>query len=245
MVDLWVFTSMTCDKSAKFTPTTHRTRRNEDGHHVQERAEQTRRTLLEAAASLFDERGYAGTSISDIAARSGHTSGAIYFHYASKEKLALAVVEGHFATWPPLIEQYANTASDAATGTPALERLVRLSFAVARAFRDDIVVRAGARLWTERTLIAAPLPPPFVGWIDAVTEMLERAHAEGDLAPHIDPERAARTVVCAFFGVHTVSEALDRRRSIEDHLADLWALLLPSLQTRPIAAELFPMARQG
>ncbi|WP_245881564.1 ScbR family autoregulator-binding transcription factor, partial [Streptomyces milbemycinicus] len=174
---------------------------------MQERAEQTRRTLLEAAASLFDERGYAGTSISDIAARSGHTSGAIYFHYASKEKLALAVVEGHFATWPPLIEQYT------ATDTPALERLVRLSFAVARAFRDDIVVRAGARLWTERTLIAAPLPPPFVGWIDAVTEMLERAHAEGDLAPHIDPERAARTVVCAFFGVHTVSEALDRRRS--------------------------------
>ncbi|MGO4751246.1 ScbR family autoregulator-binding transcription factor, partial [Streptomyces sp. 2MCAF27] len=202
---------------------------------MQERAEQTRRTLLEAAASLFDERGYAGTSISDIAARSGHTSGAIYFHYASKEKLALAVVEGHFATWPPLIEQYTRPA----THTPALERLVRLSFAVARAFRDDIVVRAGARLWTERTLIAAPLPPPFVDWIDAVTEMLERAHAEGDLVPHIDPERAARTVVCAFFGVHTVSEALDRRRSIEDHLADLWALLLPSLQTRPIAAELF------
>ncbi|MFK4188822.1 ScbR family autoregulator-binding transcription factor [Streptomyces sparsogenes] len=209
---------------------------------MQERAEQTRRSLLEAAASLFDERGYAGTSISDIATRSGHTSGAIYFHYASKEKLALAVVEGHFATWPPLIERYAGPA---AAGTPALERLVRLSFAVARAFRDDIVVRAGARLWTERTLIAAPLPPPFVGWIDAVTAMLERAHADGDLAPHLDPGRAARTVVCAFFGVHTVSEALDRRRSIEDHLTDLWALLLPSLQARPAAEELLPLARRG
>lgn len=208
---------------------------------MQERAEQTRRSLLESAASLFDERGYAGTSISDIATRSGHTSGAIYFHYASKEKLALAVVEGHFATWPSLIERH----TEPATGTPALEQLVRLSFAVARAFRDDIVVRAGARLWTERTLIAARFPPPFVGWIDAVTAMLERACAEGELAPHIDPERAARTVVCAFFGVHTVSEALDRRRSIEDHLSDLWALLLPSLQARPAPMELVPVARQG
>lgn len=208
---------------------------------MQERAEQTRRSLLEAAASLFDERGYAGTSISDIATRSGHTSGAIYFHYASKEKLALAVVEGHFATWPPLIARH----TEPAPGTPALEQLVGLSFAVARAFRDDIVVRAGARLWTERTLIAAPLPPPFVGWIDAVTAMLERSRAEGELAPHIDPERAARTVVCAFFGVHTVSEALDRRRSIEDHLSDLWALLLPSLQARPAPMELLPVARQG
>ncbi|AQA15390.1 TetR/AcrR family transcriptional regulator [Streptomyces samsunensis] len=194
---------------------------------MQERAEQTRRSLLEAAAFLFDERGYAGTSISDITSRSGHTSGAIYFHYTSKERLALAVVEEHFASWPPLIERY--TALD----SPPLEQLVRLSFAVARAFRDDIVVRAGARLWAERTLIEAPMPPPFVGWIDAVGQMMEKAGAEGDLAPHVDPLPAARTVVCAFFGLHTVSEALDGRRLVEDRLADLWTLLLPSLQARP------------
>jgi AcrR family transcriptional regulator len=204
---------------------------------VQERAEQTRRSLLEAAASLFDERGYAGTSISDITARSGHTSGAIYFHYTSKERLALAVVEEHFATWPPLIEQYTRIPA------PALEQLVRLSFAVARAFRDDIVVRAGARLWTERTMIESPLPPPFIGWIDAVGGLLEQAQAEGDLAAHVDPLPAARTVVCAFFGLHTVSEALDGRRLVEDHLNDLWTLLLPSLQARPDATGLLAAAR--
>ncbi|MFF7651371.1 ScbR family autoregulator-binding transcription factor [Streptomyces sp. NPDC007983] len=208
---------------------------------MQERAEQTRRSLLEAAASLFDERGYAGTSISDITARSGHTSGAIYFHYTSKERLALAVVQEHFATWPPLIQRHTGLR------VPALEQLVRLSFAVARAFRDDIVVRAGARLWTERSLIAAPFPPPFIGWIDAVGAMLERAHGEGELAAHVDPLPAARTIVCAFFGLHTVSEALDGRRLVEDHLAELWTLLLPSLQARPghpgPTAELLAAAR--
>ncbi|MEU0842550.1 ScbR family autoregulator-binding transcription factor [Streptomyces sp. NPDC005962] len=208
---------------------------------MQERAEQTRRSLLEAAASLFDERGYAGTSISDITARSGHTSGAIYFHYTSKERLALAVVQEHFATWPPLVGRHTGLQ------VPALEQLVRLSFAVARAFRDDIVVRAGARLWTERSLIAAPFPPPFIGWIDAVGAMLERAHGEGELAGHVDPLPAARSIVCAFFGLHTVSEALDGRRLVEDHLADLWTLLLPSLQPRPghpgRTAELLTAAR--
>jgi len=212
-----------------------------DDEHVQERAEQTRRSLLEAAASLFDERGYAGTSISDITARSGHTSGAIYFHYTSKERLALAVVQEHFATWPPLIDRHSGP------HVPALEQLVRLSFAVARAFRDDIVVRAGARLWTERSLIAAPFPPPFIGWIDAVGAMLERAHGEGELAAHVDPLPAARTIVCAFFGLHTVSEALDGRRLVEDHLAELWTLLLPSLRAAPghpgHTAELLAAAR--
>ncbi|KPC60557.1 TetR family transcriptional regulator, partial [Streptomyces sp. NRRL WC-3753] len=49
---------------------------------LQERARATRRSLLEAAALLFAEQGYAGTSVNDISARSGRTSGAVYFHYA-------------------------------------------------------------------------------------------------------------------------------------------------------------------
>ncbi|MYW18871.1 TetR family transcriptional regulator, partial [Streptomyces sp. SID2955] len=182
-------------------------------------AESTRRALLETAAQLFDERGYAGTSISDISALSGRTSGAIYFHYASKEKLALAVVEEHFASWPRMIEAHRRS------GRSALEKLVALSFTVARAFRDDVVVRAGSRLWMERKAIAAPLPTPFVGWIDVVAELLTEARAAGELACAVDPVTAAHSVVCSFFGLHTVSDALDGREQIEHRLRELWLLL--------------------
>jgi AcrR family transcriptional regulator len=204
---------------------------------VQGRAETTRRSLLEAAAHLFNERGYAGTSISDISELSGRTSGAVYFHYTSKEMLALAVVEAHFATWPQLIERHDSVR------LPALERLIRLSFAVARAFRDDIVVRAGARLWSERKAINETLPTPFVGWIDTVRRLLEQARANGELAAHVDPARDAHSVVCAFFGLHTVSDALEDRIGLVDQLADLWMLLLPSLQVCPDPAGLVARAR--
>jgi AcrR family transcriptional regulator len=212
-------------------------REHEKGRHVQGRAETTRRSLLEAAAHLFNERGYAGTSISDISELSGRTSGAVYFHYTSKEMLALAVVEAHFATWPQLIERH-----DSAR-LPALERLIRLSFAVARAFRDDIVVRAGARLWSERKAINTALPTPFVGWIDTVRRLLDQALANGELAPHVDPARDAHSVVCAFFGLHTVSDALEDRIGLVDQLADLWLLLLPSLQAHPDPVALVARAR--
>jgi AcrR family transcriptional regulator len=203
---------------------------------VQGRAKTTRRYLLEAAAQLFDERGYAGTSISDISSRSGRTSGSIYFHYASKEKLALAVVEEHFASWPEMIGRHRAAAA------PALERLVALSFTVARAFRDDVVVRAGSRLWMEHKAIDATLPMPFVGWIEVVTGLLEEARAEGALAAGIAPETAAHGIVCAFFGLHTVSDALDGRRCIEQHLYGLWSLLLAALQAEPDPAGLLARA---
>lgn len=205
---------------------------------MQERAEATRKALLEAAAQLFFERGYVATSISDITTRSGRTSGAIYFHYGNKEQLALAVVEAHFATWPEVIGRYG-----AATG-PALERLVRLSFAVAREFRDNIVVRAGARLWSERRNIAVTMPPPFVDWIDTVGRILAQARDGGELAVHADPRRDAHSLVAAFFGLHTVSDALDSRLLIEDRLADLWRLVLPGLQSCPAAEHLLLRARE-
>jgi AcrR family transcriptional regulator len=203
---------------------------------VQERAEATRRYLVESAAQLFEERGYAGTSISDISARSGRTSGAIYFHFSNKEKLALAVVGATLATWPALIAQVR-----AASG-PALDKLVALSFAVARAFRDDVVVRAGSRLWMERKAIDAPVPGPFQAWIDTVTELLREALAAGELAPGVSPDTAALTVVYAFFGLHTVSDALDGRARIEERLRGMWEVLLPALQTDPDTSALLARA---
>jgi AcrR family transcriptional regulator len=193
---------------------------------MRERAEATRQLLLQSAAHLFDQHGYVGTSISDISRRSGLTSGAVYFHYANKENLARAVVEEHFASWPPLIARISES------GAPALEKVVYLSYEVAKAFRDDILVRAGARLWTERKSINAPLPRPFVGWIDTLAALLAQARDEGDVAPQIDPQAAATVLVCAFFGTHTVSDALDDRTLIEEHVTSLWLHFLPGLQAR-------------
>jgi AcrR family transcriptional regulator len=52
-----------------------------------------RQLVLDAAAALFAERGYHGTSIRDIAARASMTPAAIYSHFASKSELLVAVYE--------------------------------------------------------------------------------------------------------------------------------------------------------
>src|SRR5437879_861588 len=48
-------------------------------------------TILDAAARLFRERGYRVTSMRDIAAASGMLAGSLYYHFASKEELLVAV----------------------------------------------------------------------------------------------------------------------------------------------------------
>jgi AcrR family transcriptional regulator len=53
----------------------------------------TRAALLDEATALFAERGYAGTSLEDVASASQVTRGAVYHHFASKQALFEAVLD--------------------------------------------------------------------------------------------------------------------------------------------------------
>lgn len=53
----------------------------------------TRAALLDEATVLFAERGYAGTSLEDVASASQVTRGAVYHHFASKQALFEAVLD--------------------------------------------------------------------------------------------------------------------------------------------------------
>ena len=58
-----------------------------------ESKERTRQRLLAQAQRLFRERGYAATSLEQIAEAAEVTKGAIYGHFASKEDLLLSAIE--------------------------------------------------------------------------------------------------------------------------------------------------------
>lgn len=55
------------------------------------KAAASRRRIITAAAELFAQRGYDGTSIREIAAAVSMTTAALYYHFASKEDLYVAV----------------------------------------------------------------------------------------------------------------------------------------------------------
>ncbi|MFF7340534.1 ScbR family autoregulator-binding transcription factor [Streptomyces sp. NPDC008163] len=193
--------------------------------------------LLESAAHLFVERGYAGTSVNDISDHSGKTSGAIYFHYSSKEKLALAVVREQFATWPQLATAYA------APGVPPLEKLVALSFRVAQSLSEDVVARAGARLWAERRTIGVPVPTPFGSWALACARLLAQARTRGELADGVEPSAAAVALVCGFYGHCALTDELPGKRGWPERLEQWWRMTLASLQAEPDPAGLLARAR--
>jgi AcrR family transcriptional regulator len=62
----------------------------------------TRRALLDAARSVFAEKGYHETAAEEIVRRAGVTRGALYHHYEDKKDLFRAVIEAAERAQPDL-----------------------------------------------------------------------------------------------------------------------------------------------
>jgi AcrR family transcriptional regulator len=62
----------------------------------EERRQLTREQVLSAALEVFEERGYANSSIEEIANRAGFTRKAVYSNFSGKAELLLEIVERRF-----------------------------------------------------------------------------------------------------------------------------------------------------
>jgi len=57
------------------------------------KAEKTRLLIISKAAILFNQNGYAGTSMKDIMQATGMSKGALYGHFKDKEQIAVAAFQ--------------------------------------------------------------------------------------------------------------------------------------------------------
>jgi AcrR family transcriptional regulator len=190
---------------------------------TQPRALVTRDAILRGAAEVFGARGYGLASIADIAATAGLTKGALYFHFASKDELAFAVInEQHRRTM-------AASAAILAEARPALESMILLSRSLGHQLLEDPVVRAGIRLTTDVASANQPIVEPYEDWFAAIEDLTRRAIDEGDVSAHVDPAMFAHFVSPAFTGVQLVSATLTARADLLQRVREMWVVLLPGI----------------
>jgi len=133
----------------------------------------TRNRLIESARFLFWERGYAGTSMSELLAHAEVNSGSFYHFFDSKEALLRAVLEQYIELLRPMVVDPAF-----ATTPKPLERI----FAILAGYRQRILMtdctfgcplgRLALEVDPENAPAHELIAQNFQGWIEAVCECL-------------------------------------------------------------------------
>ena len=75
-----------------------------------DKRQRTRARLLEAARELIREKGYARTTLQDVASRAGMTSGAIYGNFKNRDELFVSLAEAYWAPIRPKVKAGASFA---------------------------------------------------------------------------------------------------------------------------------------
>ena len=83
------------------------------------KAEKTKQFILEKTAPVFNTRGYAGTSLTDLTKATGLTKGSIYGNFENKDEVALAAFDYNFG----LVKNYIQSKM-ASTNGSAIDRLL-------------------------------------------------------------------------------------------------------------------------
>jgi len=155
----------------------------------------TRKQILEASLRLFSEKGFARTTVRDIARDVGITDAAIYYHFSSKQELLEALVEekgfiGHLqnleqvAPTVPLQECLATMARRAVEVMDANRDFLRLM--VLEGLAGDQVMRGQYRRLLDR-------------WENALSSVLKRFQARGELAG-VDTAQLSRQIIFLILG---------------------------------------------
>lgn len=189
----------------------------------QARAVETRAAIIRAAADVFGDLGYGGASMADICLAAGLTKGALYFHFASKDALALAVIDAQHQRALALGDELLHS------DQPGLQVLLRMAFELGKQVRDDPVSRAGIRLTMESSNLSTPVVTPYEDWMAACEVLLQRAIRDGDVRADVDVAAAAHFISPAFTGVQVVSGVLTGRADLVRRLIEMWSFVLPSL----------------
>ncbi|OYT71423.1 MAG: hypothetical protein CFK52_07970 [Chloracidobacterium sp. CP2_5A] len=95
----------------------------------QERSRRTREKLIQAAAQLFEERGFEKTTSNDIAATAGVSIGSFYTYFSDKRQLLLLLLEQRIAE--RLDAVFSNFTEDDLTGGDlrgCIERCIQRTF---------------------------------------------------------------------------------------------------------------------
>jgi AcrR family transcriptional regulator len=71
---------------------------------MQQRSEETRARILEAAVKQFSISGYSAASVDSICEQAGVSKGAFYHHFKTKQDVFLALLDGWLQTFDQAIE---------------------------------------------------------------------------------------------------------------------------------------------
>ncbi|RRA49320.1 TetR/AcrR family transcriptional regulator [Acidipila sp. EB88] len=191
------------------------------------KGEDTRQRIVEIAAPLFNERGFAGCSMADVMEATGLEKGGIYRHFDSKEALAVEVLKYS-------VRQASIMRSTELSDIPSA--IGKLRHVIGHFVERPSPVRGGCPLLNAavdsdngNSALRLLAKRAFADWRRSLAEVVEAGVRSGELKPDVQADEVADFIVASLEGALVLSR-LERGRAPLRRVQNMLELVLSSLR---------------
>lgn len=173
------------------------------------KAEQTRSRIIEQAAEVFNQRGYAGTSMADLMAATGLKKGGLYNHFASKDELAIAAFD--FAV-QLASQRHIKALKGAQSGRQKLQAVVNSftqSFAEISAWGGCPLFNTAVESDDTHPKLRAKAEQAINRWREMLRKITQKAIDTGEFASDIEPDEVATIIIAVLEGALVLARLYD------------------------------------
>lgn len=193
------------------------------------KADRTRQYIIETTADIFNTKGYAGTSMSDITVATGLTKGAIYGNFSNKEEVALAVFDYNYGKVNSLIKQRINAAKS------YRDKLMVYAH-VYDQFNHSIFPQGGCPIQNTaveaddtNSLLKDRAANAISGWKKYVQEIIQAGVDAGEFKQGLDHSRLALSIIALIEGGVMISK-LTNSQSCFDKIMNMVEFLISDMK---------------
>ena len=162
------------------------------------KAEKTRQFIVEKTAPIFNKKGYAGTSLSDMTEATGLTKGSIYGNFTNKDEVALAVFDHNWRKVSSLISQEIDkrtTAKEKLLVYADYDKLLDFPSSGGCPVLNTAVEADDTHPGLKKKALDA-----FVVWKNKIASLVEEGIRKGEFSETVNPEQIALTMVAMIEG---------------------------------------------
>jgi AcrR family transcriptional regulator len=161
----------------------------------QARSGATVEAILEAAAQVFESRGYAAGTTNRIAERAGVSIGSLYQYFPNKDAILVALVHRHLAEGTAALEPHLQRLSCGARFDDVLPDIVHAMVAL------HALAPGLHRVLFEETQLPPTLRAELDELEDRLVDLAAAALAADPRSRPVDPPLSARVVISAIEGL--------------------------------------------
>lgn len=189
------------------------------------KAERTKNFIIEKTAEIFNKKGYAATSMSDLTEATGLTKGSIYGNFENKEEVALAAFEYNYARVFNKVKAELNKA----------ETFYEKLMVYGRVYKDIIGTvgnRGGCPILNtavdaDDTNVPLQLSAAkaVFSWKKNLTSIIEGGMGTGEFRQGLEAERIAVSIIALIEGGVMISKVTNDNSNMDHVLATVELLV--------------------